>query len=195
MLQARAASKFSVMAYKVTLKTPSGDQVIECADDVYILDAAEEAGEQWGNFGSSMQLSARCLHPHAILPGLSSPGRFQAQAVASYLSRSCTGNVITFAQLTLYYFSHTTLSTIQLLWQQRALLPQPLSSPQLHAPALLLQASTCPTPAALVRAPAAPARWCLAPSTRATSPSWTTTRWARALCSLASPTPPRTAPS
>jgi len=33
-----------VMAYQVTLKTPSGDQVIECADDVYILDAAEEAG-------------------------------------------------------------------------------------------------------------------------------------------------------
>ncbi|KAI8467501.1 MAG: chloroplast ferredoxin [Monoraphidium minutum] len=32
------------MAYKVTLKTPSGDKVIECADDVYILDAAEEAG-------------------------------------------------------------------------------------------------------------------------------------------------------
>ncbi|KAI8476172.1 MAG: chloroplast ferredoxin [Monoraphidium minutum] len=32
------------MAYKVTLKTPSGDKVIECADDTYILDAAEEAG-------------------------------------------------------------------------------------------------------------------------------------------------------
>ncbi len=30
-----------VQAYKVTLKTPSGEQVIECADDVYILDAAE----------------------------------------------------------------------------------------------------------------------------------------------------------
>merc|ERR1719199_2235866 len=29
---------------KVSLKTPSGDSVIECADDVYILDAAEEAG-------------------------------------------------------------------------------------------------------------------------------------------------------
>eukprot|EP00890_Picochlorum_soloecismus_P002308 jgi/Picsp_1/3078/NSC_01300-R1_chloroplast precursor len=43
--QARAASSLKVMAYKVTLKTPSGDQVIECADDVYILDAAEEAGK------------------------------------------------------------------------------------------------------------------------------------------------------
>ncbi|GBF98285.1 hypothetical protein Rsub_10948 [Raphidocelis subcapitata] len=32
------------MAYKVTLKTPSGTQTIECADDTYILDAAEEAG-------------------------------------------------------------------------------------------------------------------------------------------------------
>ena len=41
----RAVSKFAVLAYKVTLKTPSGDQVIECADDTYILDAAEEAGE------------------------------------------------------------------------------------------------------------------------------------------------------
>jgi hypothetical protein len=43
--QVRAASSLKVMAYKVTLKTPSGEQVIECADDVYILDAAEEAGE------------------------------------------------------------------------------------------------------------------------------------------------------
>ena len=43
-MQVRAASNFKVMAYKVTLKTPSGDEVIECADDVYILDAAEEAG-------------------------------------------------------------------------------------------------------------------------------------------------------
>jgi len=33
------------MAFKVTLKTPTGDQVIECADDTYILDAAEEAGK------------------------------------------------------------------------------------------------------------------------------------------------------
>ncbi|MGF1488711.1 MAG: 2Fe-2S iron-sulfur cluster-binding protein [Prochloraceae cyanobacterium] len=29
--------------YKVTLKTPDGEQVIECADDMYIVDAAEEA--------------------------------------------------------------------------------------------------------------------------------------------------------
>ena len=28
--------------YTVTLKTPEGDQTIECADDVYIIDAAEE---------------------------------------------------------------------------------------------------------------------------------------------------------
>lgn len=47
MVQVRAASNLQVMAYKVTLKTPSGEQVIECADDTYILDAAEEAGE-WG---------------------------------------------------------------------------------------------------------------------------------------------------
>ncbi|CEG00505.1 2Fe-2S ferredoxin, iron-sulphur binding site [Ostreococcus tauri] len=30
--------------YKVTLETPEGKQEIECADDTYILDAAEEAG-------------------------------------------------------------------------------------------------------------------------------------------------------
>merc|ERR1711937_225890 len=30
--------------YTVTLKTPEGDQTIECASDVYILDAAEEQG-------------------------------------------------------------------------------------------------------------------------------------------------------
>ncbi|KAK9917601.1 hypothetical protein WJX75_006247 [Coccomyxa subellipsoidea] len=40
----RAAGQFKVCAYTVTLKTPEGEQKIECADDVYILDAAEEAG-------------------------------------------------------------------------------------------------------------------------------------------------------
>lgn len=38
------SSTLQVQAYKVTLETPEGKQEIECADDVYILDAAEEAG-------------------------------------------------------------------------------------------------------------------------------------------------------
>ena len=56
--QARASSGLKVLAYKVTLKTPSGDQVIECADDVYILDAAEEAGASHAHISSSAPGSA-----------------------------------------------------------------------------------------------------------------------------------------
>lgn len=37
-------SAFKVSAYTVTLNTPDGEQKIECPDDVYVLDAAEEAG-------------------------------------------------------------------------------------------------------------------------------------------------------
>ena len=32
------------MNYSITLKTPDGEQTIECPDDSYILDAADEAG-------------------------------------------------------------------------------------------------------------------------------------------------------
>jgi len=32
------------MIYSITLKTTEGEQTIECQDDQYILDAAEEAG-------------------------------------------------------------------------------------------------------------------------------------------------------
>merc|ERR1712070_369080 len=31
-------------SYKVTFITPDGEQSVDCADDVYVLDAAEEAG-------------------------------------------------------------------------------------------------------------------------------------------------------
>lgn len=37
----RPATRMSVMAFKVTLQTPSGDKTIEVAPDTYILDAAE----------------------------------------------------------------------------------------------------------------------------------------------------------
>lgn len=40
----RAASRLRVQAFTITLKTPSGEESIECGDDTYILDAAEEAG-------------------------------------------------------------------------------------------------------------------------------------------------------
>ena len=32
------------MTYSITLKTSEGEQIIDCPDDSYILDAAEEAG-------------------------------------------------------------------------------------------------------------------------------------------------------
>eukprot|EP00889_Picochlorum_renovo_P005463 jgi/Picre1/32493/NNA_007839.t1 len=73
--QARAASSLKVMAYQVTLKTPSGDQVIECADDVYILDAAEK-----------QELTSHTL---AVLePALPAPERSRLELLTSPTSLS-----------------------------------------------------------------------------------------------------------
>lgn len=41
---ARVHTSLKVSAYQVTLNTPDGSKTIECSEDVYILDAAEEAG-------------------------------------------------------------------------------------------------------------------------------------------------------
>merc|ERR1712166_1293361 len=38
------ARSSTVMMAKITLNTPNGTTVIDCGDDTYILDAAEEAG-------------------------------------------------------------------------------------------------------------------------------------------------------
>lgn len=44
-LAAGRRSDVKMMAsYNVTFLTPDGEQKVECADDVYVLDAAEEAG-------------------------------------------------------------------------------------------------------------------------------------------------------
>ena len=41
---AAVARRSTIARFQVTLETPEGAQAIECADDTYILDAAEEAG-------------------------------------------------------------------------------------------------------------------------------------------------------
>ncbi|MCO5549860.1 hypothetical protein L7F22_003334 [Adiantum nelumboides] len=41
---ASAVASSEVPSFKITLQTPSGEKVIEAAEDVYILEAAEKAG-------------------------------------------------------------------------------------------------------------------------------------------------------
>lgn len=42
--RATRGSNTVMMAYNVTFVTPDGEEVVECEEDTYILDAAEEAG-------------------------------------------------------------------------------------------------------------------------------------------------------
>lgn len=42
--KSKTVSRPVMVKATITLKTPEGEKKIECADDVYILDAAEEAG-------------------------------------------------------------------------------------------------------------------------------------------------------
>ena len=58
-----------VSAYKITLETPDGEQVIECDDSTYILDAAEEAGVElpWScRAGACSSCTARTDNPGVV---------------------------------------------------------------------------------------------------------------------------------
>lgn len=71
-----------MQAYKVTLKTPSGEQVIECADDVYILDAAEV--RSWCGLATGLaimlpyrRLALTCPTRAALVPAPRAPARWR----------------------------------------------------------------------------------------------------------------------
>ena len=52
------------MTYSITLKTSEGEQTIQCEDDSYILDAADEAG-------IDLPILAVLVHVHPVLVKLS----------------------------------------------------------------------------------------------------------------------------
>ena len=168
----------TVMAYKVTLETPEGKQEIECADDTYILDAAEvrrvRGGSPFLHFAPSRDRSV------ASRSLCEPPGTSDGFAIflGSPFAKPCTTRA-------------NRVSPIASGFPTAA----PLRLGTRSARPNRRLASTSPTPAARARARPARARSPRGPSTSPTSLSSMTTRWARASPSPASRTPPPTAPS